>query len=111
MSRERLQQIYTLLPEAEQYALLRYAEFLQQSSEPVVLEKQEPVAIPRPEQERVVKAIRRLTETYPMLKHERLLKQGADLMSAHLVSGRDAVEVIDELEGIFRDHYQRYLDE
>jgi len=27
------------------------------------------------------------------------------------MNGRDAVEVIDELEGIFQAHYQRYLED
>ncbi len=107
---ERLQQIYRALPHQEQQALLYFAEFLQQNSEPVEQEKQTPLEIPRPEQEKVIHALQRLAKTYPMLKHEQLLKQGADLMSAHLVSGRDAVAVIDELEEIFRNHYQRYLE-
>mgnify|MGYP003957382135 FL=1 len=111
MSADRLQQIHAALQKEEQYTLLRYAEFLLQSSEPVEQEKTEPLEIPRPQKEHVVKAIRRLAKTYPMLKHEKLLKQGADLMSAHLMNGRDAVEVIDELEGIFQAHYQRYLED
>ncbi len=106
----RLQQIYHALAEQEQQALLYFAEFLQQNSEPVTQEKQEPVDIPRPQEEKVIHALRRLAQTYPMLKHEQLLKQGADLMSAHFVTGRPAAEVIDELEETFRQHYQVYLN-
>lgn len=107
----RLQQIYHALAEQEQQALLYFAEFLQQNSEPVEQEKQEPLDIPRPEEEKVIHALRRLAQTYPMLKHEQLLKQGADLMSAHFVTARPAAEVIDELEEIFQQYYQAYLHE
>ncbi len=116
MSVAELQQIYQDLDEKGRDALLSYARFLGQQEEETAerseaLPKEQPQEIPRPEKERVIHAIRRLTETYPMLKHEHLLKQSADLMSAHLVSGRAADEVIDELESLFRQHYQQYLDE
>ncbi len=111
MSAEQLQQIYHALAHQEQQALLYFAEFLQQNSEPPVeLEKQKPVDIPRPAEEKVIHALRRLAQTYPMLKHEQLLKQGADMMSSHFVTGRPAPEVIDELEEIFLQHYQHYLE-
>jgi hypothetical protein len=111
MSAEQLQRIYHALQQQEQQALLYFAEFLQQNSAPAAeQEKQEPLDIPRPQQEKVIHALRRLAQTYPMLKHEALLRQGADLMSSHFVTGRPAAEVIDELEEIFLRHYQAYLE-
>ncbi|MBT7309042.1 MAG: hypothetical protein HN842_12555 [Gammaproteobacteria bacterium] len=113
---ESLQTIFTALSEEDRYALLRYGSYLLNSAREgdaavVAINKVEPQPISRPEEERVVAAIRRLAETYPMLNHDHLFRQSADLMSAHLVSGRAAVEVIDELEEIFLHHYHRYLGE
>lgn len=114
----QLQEIFSALSDEDRHALLRYATFLHncedglgEDSGPERTEKESPRELPRPEDERVVGAIRRLSETYHMLNHDKLLKQSADLMSAHLVNGREAATVIDELEEIFQSHYQRYLDE
>ena len=108
----RLQELFSALGVEDRHALLRYAEYLHESAgvEGDSGGRQEPLDLPRPDDERVVMAIRRLAKSYPMLNHDRLLRQSADLMSAHLVNGRAAVEVIDELEEIFQQHYQRYLD-
>ena len=110
--------MFSALSVDDRHALLRYASFLhtdrggvQPDDLPEVSAKESPQDLPRPESERVVAAVRRLSETYPMLNHDKLLKQSADLMSAHLVNGREATAVIDELEEIFQLHYQRYLDE
>jgi hypothetical protein len=65
-----------------------------------------PLAIPRPETETVVAAIRRLTRTYPMLDKGDLLHEASELMTAHVMQGRSAGEVIDELEVTFRRHYE-----
>jgi hypothetical protein len=37
-----------------------------------------------------------------------LLDQASSLMTQHLVHGRNAVDVIDELEGLFVEHFQRW---
>ncbi len=107
---ERLQRIYRSLNHQEQQTLLYFAEFLEQNSEPVVVEKLSRVEIPRPQEEKVIHALRRLAQSYPMLKDEEILKQGADMMSLHFVSGRPAEEVIDELEEMFATHYKAYLE-
>ncbi|MBC8520221.1 MAG: hypothetical protein H8D24_07435 [Gammaproteobacteria bacterium] len=115
---DQLRKIFSALSGDDRNALLRYATFLHHDGDGVksgeVVEaaaKENPQGLLRPKNERVVMAIRRLSETYPMLNHDKLLKQSADLMSAHLVSGREAAEVIDELEEIFQSHYQIYIDE
>ena len=69
----------------------------------------EPKPIERPDKESVVKAIKRLSETYYMLQREHLLDQTSSLMMSHVMQGRDAVSVIDELEIVFSEHYERYL--
>ncbi len=110
---EELQRLYRRLSEVDRHALLSFGHFLDGRTETVEESKEKltPVVIDRPPQEGVHQAIRRLTQAYPMLKHERLLSAAADLLAQHLVSGRDAAAVIDEVEALFLEHYQRYLEE
>lgn len=68
-----------------------------------------PLAIPRPEQESVVKAIKRLRATYPMLEPNKLLHDTSNQMSRHMIHSVPAVEVIDELELVFRRHYDAHI--
>jgi hypothetical protein len=91
-------------------SLLDYARFLAQqkggqseadSPAPAL----EPLGLPRPEEETVVAAIRRLSQNYPMLNKDELLHQASALMSAHVLQGRSAKEVIDELEQLFMEAY------
>ncbi|GAB6044338.1 hypothetical protein [Endothiovibrio diazotrophicus] len=84
--------------------LLAFAEFLygRRPRKPEVVEPRE---IPRPTEESVVKAIRRLSESYPMLDRGKVLHETSMLMSQHVMQGRPAVEVVDDLELLFRRHY------
>jgi hypothetical protein len=103
---KRLRQILTGLPAAQAQALLDYAEFLAaRYSAPA--DVTEPLDIPRPDQESVIKAIRRLGATYPMVDRSKMLNETSMLMTQHIIHGRDAVEVIDELEVLFRRQYER----
>ena len=67
----------------------------------------EPKHIPRPQKESVVKAVRRLTQTYAMLDHSKLLHETSNFMTQHIMHGRPAEEVIGELEAMFERHYQQ----
>ena len=96
---------YRALPEAERVTLLAFAEFLAGRVRPGDGPLLEPLLIPRPEQESVVRAIKRLTATYPMLDHSRLLNETSDLMSRHVLHGEPAAKVIDRLEALFAGHY------
>lgn len=102
--RSRLQELLPRLPQAQQQQLLEFAEFLsaRYPNEPAV---SEPLSISRPEQETVVAAMKRLRETYPMLDPEQLLNEASGLMSAHMLQGRPANEVIDELEQLFHTRF------
>jgi hypothetical protein len=71
----------------------------------------EPKAIPRPAEENVVAALKRLRETYHMLDHSKMLHEASALMAQHMMQGRPAPEVIDELEEIFQQHYSRLTGE
>ena len=68
----------------------------------------EPELLERPAAESVVKALKRLRASYPMLSPESLLQASSDLMAAHMIKGRPANEVIDELEKIFAEYYQKF---
>lgn len=103
---KRLREILGALPEAQGRALLDYAEFLaaRHGESPPPAER---LDIPRPASESVVKAIQRLGATYPMLDRSKMLNETSVLMAQHVMQGRDAVEVIDELEALFLRHYEK----
>lgn len=105
-SEKKLIRLFRQLPESERATLMAFAEFLA-SRAPRPRVEERPVPIPRPAEEKVIHAIRRLRETYPMLDHGKMLNEVSQLMSQHLVQGRPAAEVIDELELLFRAHYER----
>lgn len=91
--------------------LLSYAEFLlyQQHLEGQAATIQTPEDIPRPANESVVSAMKRLAKTYSMLNNDNLLHEAAGLMSEHVMQGRDAATVIDDLEILFQRHYDAYV--
>jgi hypothetical protein len=103
---KRLLEILDRLPAEQGQQLLEYAEFLDARHGQDAVSA-EPLAISRPQQESVVRAIKRLRETYPMLDPAKLLNETSILMTEHVIRGRDAVEVIDELEVLFRTHYEK----
>jgi hypothetical protein len=106
---KRLREILGELPETQAVALLEYAEFLAaRYSGPKEITA--PLDIPRPEKESVVKAIKRLGATYPMIDRSKMLNETSVLMTQHVISGRDAVEVIDELEILFRRQYEKHAN-
>ncbi len=110
----RLLACYDGLDEQGRESLLAFAEFLMQRRGSQALDEvaadavQNPKPIDRPAKESVVKAIKRLSQTYYMLEREHLLDQTSSLMMSHVMQGRDAVSVIDELEIVFSEHYERY---
>jgi hypothetical protein len=106
--KSRLSQLLAQLPEAQQNQLLEFAEFLAERHPPQNPVSTEPIEIERPENETVVSAMKRLRESYPMLDPEKLLHETSTLMSAHLMQGKPADEIIDELERVFRRHYEAF---
>ncbi len=103
---------FRTLPMAERDSLLAFAEFLTarvnggQDGKP--LEIVEPVPLEAPENESVIAAIKRLSSTYPMLERAILLNETSALMTAHVMQGRGAGEVIAELEALFSAQYAIY---
>jgi hypothetical protein len=64
-----------------------------------------PKSIPRPDNETVVAAVKRLSQTYFMLDKKQMLGVTSDMVTQHILHGRDASDVIAELEELFRQHY------
>jgi len=109
---KRLVSIFRSLSETRQQALLEYAEFLadKEGAEIAAAPPTKPLAIPRPAQENVVKAIQRLMQTYPMLERNRIFHEASAQMTRHLIHGVAAADAIDELERIFARQYQEHLE-
>ena len=109
----RLTTLFHDLSAADRSTLLAFADFLTQrassaTDEAGEAEVREPRPLARPANESVVGAIKRLSQAYDMLDHGQLLNETTTLMSAHVLQGRAAAEVIDELEALFDRHYQLY---
>lgn len=106
---QRLESAFRQLPAAQQDMVLEFAEYLLERYGEE-LPPQEPLWISRPDDESVVGAIKRLRSSYPMLDAQALLAETSELMSQHLTGGREAEEVIDELENLFRIHFEKLQD-
>ncbi len=108
---KRLLGLVRRLPPAQAEQLLAFAEFLA-DRHAVAATATEPIPIPRPSGENVINAMKRLSATYPMLDRAKILDEASHLMTQHVIHGRAAAEVIDELEVLFRRHYegQRVVD-
>ena len=109
-----LLQLFSQLAAGDQASLLAFAEFLssRRSSDAVVsrrkpLEIPEPEQLERPQDESIISGLKRLAKTYPMLDKNVMLKATSELVATHIMKGGDTVEVIDELERIFRKHYEQ----
>jgi hypothetical protein len=120
---EQLLECLRALSPEEQRSLLAFARFLARHGAdfphlpavPAMVERKpepipEPRPIERPESEKVVAAIKRLSQTYFMLDKTRMLGHTSGLMTQHIMVGRDAREVIDELEALFRKEYEALLE-
>ena len=116
-----LTRLYRRLEPDARRTLLRFAEFLHSEiagpgvsagaeSAPQDQVLVEPEVIPRPAQETVVGAIKRLSLSYHMLDRHHMLDETSNLMAAHVLNGRPARDVIDELEMLFARHYDAYRD-
>jgi hypothetical protein len=111
---KKLLKLFNRLGAPERDMLLGFAEYLAARAEGVVSMNQTvgaPLDIPRPEKESVVAALKRLSSTYHMLDDPRLLNEASVLMSQHVMQGREAGQVIDDLQVLFEKFYQDVLAE
>lgn len=104
-----LKQLRHLTPE-QQELLFAFTEFLAARAPAIAPVASEPLAIPRPAQEKVIHAIKRLRASYPMLDESALLNEVSEHLTAHLMLGKPGPQVIDELEVLFNQHYQKLRD-
>lgn len=104
--------LFRSLNQEQQRTVAAFAAFLAGNTEPLLESvPEQPVDLPRPDQESVVKAIKRLRATYPMLDQNKLFHETSQHMTEHLMHGKPAVEVINELEAMFSRQYQRYIED
>lgn len=109
-ARQRLQACYAALDRDGRRALLEFAEFLL-TRHPRPASPAQPLDLPRPDDESVIAALKRLRATYPMLDSAPLLDAATTLVTAHVLHGRGAGEVIDELEALFGRAYAERADD
>ena len=98
---------FSAMDKGGQTSLLEYAEFLAERH-PAEVASSTPLDITRPEDESVVAAIKRLSTTYVMLDKQVLLHETSTFMMQHIMQGRDAVEVIDDMEIYFKQQYEQF---
>jgi gentisate 1,2-dioxygenase len=106
-----LSKMYKELDSNHRQTLLSFANFLVQQQEEQSATPQEKIAdlrplnIPRPKKESVIKAIRRLSANYPMIDTDTLFDSISKLMTSHIMEGRSAEIVIDDLQELFKNQY------
>jgi hypothetical protein len=117
-SERQLLDLYRLLGPDEQATLLSFAEFLRQrgattmdTTRSAPFEIPEPAPIARPAQESVVAGLKRLSQTYPMLSKTEMLTATSELVARNIMLGTDPAQVIDQLEGIFLEHYRKLREQ
>lgn len=109
---KKLVKLFRSLPEEQRQTLLAFAEFLSmRGQENTVKEIPQLTPIERPAQESVIKAIKRLRATYPMIDAGKLLHEVSSAMTQHAMHGKPAAEVIDQLEVVFASHYEKQVGE
>lgn len=99
------------LPAEQQRQVLDFAAFLLSRQEPdkTATVPTTPLDIPRPPDETVLQAVKRLRAGYPMLDQAILLHPVSALVTGHVLKGQAASDAIDELENVFRESYQHWL--
>ena len=110
---KQLVNLYERLSESARNSLIDYAEFLlaKEEGQPGASAVLEPELIPPQEGESVIQAVKRLSASYHMLDKGKLLNDTSMLVTEHTLQGRDRDEVIADLEIVFKQHYQRYVEE
>ncbi len=105
-SSQSLADIFNDLPEKDQTTLFEFAEFLKSRAPAPISKITEPLGILRPEEESVVAAIKRLKKNYPMIPQKTLLNETSEFMMQHMMQGKKAKDVIDEMEMLFENKFQ-----
>jgi len=106
-SPQSLVEIFEYLPEKDQTTLFEFAEFLKSRAPEPAAAITDPLGILRPDEESVVAAIKRLKKNYPMINKKALLNETSEFMMQHMMHGKPAGEIIDEMEILFEIHYKK----
>ena len=105
-SEQELLKAFREMTPTAQCKLVDFADYLLQrrpvAASPV---PDQPPQVSRPVEESVIAAIRRLAKTYPMLDSDNVFSAATTLMTRHVMGQQAAVEVIDELEAMFKARY------
>ena len=110
-SSQDLSNLYESMDDERRKSLCDFADFLYAQADPVNKEIPPPEESVRPPKETVVGAVKRLKAQYHMVESSAVFKAASELMTDHMVKGRDVVEVIDEMEVLFEDAYKKLLSE
>ena len=110
-SSKELIDLYEAMDDERKLSLCDFADFLYAKAGPVVKEIPPPEEVPRPEQETVVGAVKRLKTKYHMVESMTVFSAASSLMTDHMVKGRDVAEVIDEMEVLFEEAYKNLLQD
>ncbi|MCW8888471.1 MAG: Crp/Fnr family transcriptional regulator [Gammaproteobacteria bacterium] len=103
----KLIEIYKKLPDSEREKLISFAEFTAANCDPRDIQVEKPVFVERPEDESVVAGIKRLSAVYHMVDRSKILHETSALMAEHMMQGRAAAEVIDDVEALFERTYEK----
>jgi len=107
MTKEKqLLKFFASLADEDQAAVVNFAGYLYQKNPRKKDITEVPLDIERPDQESVVGAIKRLKKTYPMIESMEVFNKASELLSAHMLQGRDKKSVIDDLEELFKSTYE-----
>ena len=104
-----LTEIAAALPDEALLTLIEFGEFLASKYPAEQLAEQIYNPLPRPEDESVIAAIKRLSKSYPMLDKTTLFDQTSAAMSAHILQDVSKKESIDKLERVFKEKYEAYI--
>ncbi len=106
---KKLNKTIELLNEKAQKSLLDFALFLasQEENQKKTKVSAKPEFYPGEENETVIGALKRLQKIYSMINTNDIFNDASRLMTEHMMQGRDAVEVIAEMEALFANHYQK----
>jgi hypothetical protein len=107
-----LLKIWRDLDKEQKLTLVKFAEFLgSQKSNAEGPVSQEPLNLPKPENESAVKALKRLKKSYPMIDADMGLLDDASHLLMEKITGTADSEVVIKLEALFLDRYKNWQQE
>lgn len=107
---KKLTKLFSALNEQDRQTLIAFATFLHANKTMTTEEIAKPKIIPPINDESVIAALKRLSAMYFMLDKANMLNEASELVSQHVMQGRDKADVIKSCEKLFEDHYQWMLN-